>query len=293
MYIVDSPPNATVKVVKDGFAPVFCPEATVESGPASEPDPAGMTADLSGRVALVTGAAGDGIGQATVREFLAHGARVAVTDRGARRTPRVLAGLQDEYGENRVQGWVMDVADRPRAAAVFSEITAALGPVDILVNNAGINVVADVHELTPEDWDAVIAVNLSAPWYLSALVLPSMRARRGGVIVMVGSVAAYSSDALARGPYAASKAGLESLTRTIASEGGPFGIRCVGVHPGIIETDWMRDRLDAVQLKDRPVLDRLGRPEEVARVIAFLASDEASYVTGETVTVSGGFKMRP
>jgi NAD(P)-dependent dehydrogenase (short-subunit alcohol dehydrogenase family) len=257
------------------------------------PDPADTTVDFSGRVALVTGAAGDGIGQATVRELLARGARVAVTDRGARRTPRVLAELQAEYGEDRVRGWVMDVADRPRVKTVVQEVTEVLGPVDVLVNNAGINVVADVHELTPEDWDAVVAVNLSAPWYLSALVLPAMRARRQGVIVMVGSVAAYSSDALARGPYAASKAGLESLTRTIASEGGPFGIRCVGVHPGIIETGWMRDRLASVQLRDRPALDRLGRPEEVARVIGFLASDAASYVTGETVTVSGGFKMRP
>jgi NAD(P)-dependent dehydrogenase (short-subunit alcohol dehydrogenase family) len=187
----------------------------------------------------------------------------------------------------------MDVADRPRVDRVVAEVTGELGPIDILVNNAGINVVADVHELSPEDWDAVIAVNLSAPWYLSARVLPGMRDRHRGVIVMVGSVAAYASDALARGPYAASKAGLESLTRTIASEGGPFAVRCVGVHPAIIETSWMRERLAMVELKDQPVLGRLGRPDEVARVIAFLASDDASYITGETVTVGGGFKMRP
>jgi len=252
-----------------------------------------MVADLADRVALVTGAAGDGIGQATVRRLLASGARVAVTDLGPRRTARLVAELAAEHGPDRVRGWAMDVSDRARVAAVVAEVAAEMGPVDILVNNAGINVVADVHELTLGEWDSVIAVNLSGPWYLSALVLPSMRERRRGVIVMVGSVAAYSSDALARGPYAASKAGLESLTRTIAGEGGPFGVRCVGVHPGIIETGWMRDNLASVQLRDWPSLDRLGQPDEVARVIVFLASDEASYVTGETVTVGGGFKMRP
>ena len=252
-----------------------------------------MVLDLADRVALVTGAAGDGIGQATVRRFLALGARVAVTDRGPHRTPAVVADLTAEYGADKVRGWVMDVSDRARVTQVVGEVVANLGPIDILVNNAGINVVADVHELSPDDWDAVIAVNLSAPWYLSALVLPQMLDRGRGVIVMVGSVAAYATDRLARGPYAASKAGLESLTRTIAAEAGPRGVRCVGVHPGIIETPWMRDRLPAVQLKDWPSLDRLGRPDEVANVIAFLVSDDASYVTGETVTVSGGFKMRP
>lgn len=252
-----------------------------------------MSVDLADRVALITGAAGDGIGQATVRRFLARGARVAVTDRGPRRTSAVVADLTAEYGSDRVRGWVLDVSDRPRAAQVVSEVAADLGPIDILVNNAGINVVSDVHKLSTEDWDSVIAVNLSAPWYLSALVLPTMLERRHGVIVMVGSVAAYASDALARGPYAASKAGLESLTRTIAAEAGPLGVRCVGVHPGIIETGWMRDRLPRAQLKDWPSLDRLGRPDEVASVIAFLVSDDASYITGETVTVGGGFKMRP
>jgi NAD(P)-dependent dehydrogenase (short-subunit alcohol dehydrogenase family) len=252
-----------------------------------------MELDGNGPVVLVTGAAGDGIGRATVEEFLARHARVAVTDRSQRRTAAVAAELQEKYGSDRVRGWEFDVADRARARIVVDEVTATFGPVDVLVNNAGVNVVGDVHELSAEAWDQVISVNLSAPWFLSALVLPSMRERRRGIIVMVGSVAAYASDSLARGPYAASKAGLESLTRTIAAEGGPFGVRCVGVHPGIIETAWIRNRVSGVEFKDKPVLDRYGQPKEVAKVIAFLASDDASYITGETVTVSGGFKMRP
>jgi NAD(P)-dependent dehydrogenase (short-subunit alcohol dehydrogenase family) len=251
-----------------------------------------MQIDLSGRVALVTGAAGAGIGRATAELLLESGARVAITDRGATRTPRVTAELEAIYGDN-VAGWQMDVADRSRVDEVVADVARRLGPIDILVNNAGINVLGDAHELTPAEWDDVIAVNLTAPWYLSRAVLPSMRERGRGVIVNVGSVAAYASDALARGPYAASKAGLESLTRTIAGESGPYDVRCVGVHPGIISTPWMDQRIESAQLKDSPALGRLGRPDEVAEVIVFLASDAASYITGETITVGGGFKMRP
>src|SRR5262245_21077264 len=249
--------------------------------------------DVNQPVVLVTGGAGDGIGRATVDEFLARGARVAIIDRSVKRTPTVVAELQERHGEDRVRGWVADVSDRPRVKEVVGEITDAFGPIDVLVNNAGINIVGDVHDLTPDQWDSVVDVDLNAPWYLSVLVLPSMRERRRGVIVMVGSVSAYASDVLARGPYAAAKAGLESLTRTIAAEGGPFNVRCVGVHPGIIDTGWIRQFATAAQFKDAPVLGRYGTPPEVAKVIAFLASDDASYVTGETITVSGGFKMRP
>ncbi len=248
--------------------------------------------DLKDRVAFITGAAGAGIGRATAELMLASGARVAITDIGASRTPRVTAELQQRYGDS-VAGWSLDVRDRDRSTEVLKKAMDHFGPIDILVNNAGINVLGDVQDVTPAEWDDVIAVNLSAPWFLARSVLPSMRERRTGVIVNVGSVAAYSSDALARGPYAASKAGLESLTRTIAADVGRFGIRAVGVNPGIVDTPWMKERIDSVQLKDAPVLGRLAGPGEIASVIVFLASDAASYITGETVTVGGGFKMRP
>ena len=248
--------------------------------------------DLKDRVAFITGAAGAGIGRATAELMLASGARVAITDIGASRTPRVTAELQQRYGDS-VAGWSLDVRDRDRSTEVLKKAMDHFGPIDILVNNAGINVLGDVQDVTPAEWDDVIAVNLSAPWFLARSVLPSMRERRTGVIVNVGSVAAYSSDALARGPYAASKAGLESLTRTIAGDVGRFGVRAVGVNPGIVDTPWMKERIDSVQLKDAPVLGRLAGPTEIANVIVFLASDAASYVTGETVTVGGGFKMRP
>jgi 3-oxoacyl-[acyl-carrier protein] reductase len=249
--------------------------------------------ELAGAVALVTAGAGDGIGRATVERLLAAGARVAVTDRGPRRTVRVVEELAARHDDGAVAGWQLDVSDRTRVDVVLGEVVERLGPIDVLVNNAGINVLGDTHDLAPDDWDRVLAVNLSAPWYLAKGVLPSMRERGRGVIVNVGSVAAYASDALARGPYAASKAGLESLTRTIAGESGPFGVRCVGVNPGIIESEWIRERIETAQLKDSPALGRLGRPTEVADVIVFLAGDGASYITGETVTVGGGFKMRP
>jgi glucose 1-dehydrogenase len=251
------------------------------------PSPCGI--DLTGAVALVTGA-GRGIGRATAARLLEAGASVATVDISGTRSAAVVAELAAEFGD-RMAGWRADVADRSEIDAVLGAVTERFGPIDILVNNAGINVLGDAHTIDPDAWDRVVAVNLTAPWYIMRKTLPQMYALRRGVIVNVGSVGAYASDALARGPYAATKAGLESLTRSVAEEAGPFGVRCVGVHPGVIATPWMDERIDGTPLKETPALGRNGRPEEVAEVIAFLVSDGASYVTGETVVIGGGFKM--
>lgn len=249
------------------------------------------TSTLDGRVALVTGA-GRGIGLATAERLLDGGAVVATIDISGTRCGTFERELSERFGD-RVAAWRADVADRPAVDVALSAIVERFGPIDIVVNNAGINVLGDAHTLTVDEWQRVVDVNLTAPWYLMRQTLPSMYERRRGVIVNVGSVAAYASDALARGPYAATKAGLESLTRSVAEEAGPFGVRCVGVHPGVIATPWMDERIDGTTLKDTPSVGRNGRPEEVAELIAFLASDAASYITGETVVISGGFKMHP
>jgi NAD(P)-dependent dehydrogenase (short-subunit alcohol dehydrogenase family) len=248
--------------------------------------------DLGGRVALVTGAAGAGIGKATARRLLAEGAAVAVTDVHERRTNETVAELAEQHGD-RVIGILMDAGDRGQIDAALDEITARLGPVDILVNNAAVNVLKPVGEMSPEEWDWATAINLSGPWYLCRKVLPSMQERGRGWIVNVTSVAGYIHGTN-EGPYAGAKAALHQLTRTIATEYGPDGIRCNAVAPGIIAT-WFIEQ-HAPRLKEeipRTPVRRLGTPEDIAAVVAWLCSDESSFVTGECINASGGWYMRP
>jgi NAD(P)-dependent dehydrogenase (short-subunit alcohol dehydrogenase family) len=248
---------------------------------------------FEGRVALVTGAAGDGIGQATARRLLEEGARVAVTDNHERRTRAVGEELAGKFGDDRVCDVVLDVADRASIDAGLAEAQARLGTIDIVVNNAAINVLTEVAEMEPADWDYTMAVDLSGPWYLTRALLPGMYELGRGAIVTITSVAGYLGGGR-EGPYAAAKAALHSLTRTLALEGGPRGVRANAVAPGIIESKFIAKHRDnfTAEIAKTP-LRRLGLPEDVAAVVAFLVSDDAAYVTGETITVSGGWYMRP
>jgi len=248
---------------------------------------------LRDRVALVTGAAGDGIGQATARRLLHDGARVVVTDVHERRTAAVAESLAGEYGAGRVVGMPLDVGDRAAIDDVIGRVERDVGPVAVLVNNAAVNVLTEVADMDPADWDRTMAVDLSGPWYLCRAVLPGMYDAGWGSIVNVTSVAGFLGGGR-EGPYAAAKAALHSLTRTLALEGGPRGVRANAVAPGIIESKFIakhRERFD--EEAERTPLRRLGSPAEVASVVSFLCSDDASFVTGETITVSGGWYMRP
>ena len=247
----------------------------------------------TGRVVLVTGAAGDGIGQATARRFLDDGATVVVTDSHEGRTASVTAALTETYGDGRAIGLPLDVGDRDAIDATVGEVLARLGRIDVLVNNAAINVLTEVDRMDPADWDRTMAVDLSGPWYLCRAVLPGMYERGSGAIVNVTSVAGFLGGGR-EGPYAAAKAALHSLTRTLALEGGPRGVRANCVAPGIIESKFIvKHRASFDGEVEKTPLRRLGLPSEVASVVAFLCSDDASYVTGETITVSGGWYMRP
>ncbi len=247
--------------------------------------------ELEGRVALVTGAAGEGIGKATARRLLELGAAVAVTDSHERRTKETAEALAAEFG-GRVAGFTLDVGNRDQIASVCDAVEASLGPIDILVNNAAINVLMPVSEYSQEDWDRVIEVDLTGCFVLIRRLLPGMKQRGRGSIVNVTSIAAFIGNAR-EGPYAAAKAALHSLARSVAVEGGPFGVRANAVAPGIIESRFVsKDAARYEALAAQAPLRRIGRAEEVAEAIVFLASERSSYVTGEVLNVSGGWYMR-
>ncbi len=252
-----------------------------------------MTAPLAGRVALVTGAAGDGIGQAADRRLAGLGASVALNDIHERRCKAVAADI-GAGSEAPVGPYVFDIADRAAVDDALSAATAELGPIDILVNNAAINVQGSIFDYDPDDFQRVIAVDLTACWYLMRAVVPGMRDRGWGNIVNVTSVAAYIGGRGHEGPYGAAKAALHDLTRSVAIEGGPHGIRCNAVAPGIVHSkfvDKYRERFEP-EIENTP-LRRHADPVDVANVIAFLVSEDARHITGEVVTVSGGWYLRP
>jgi len=251
-----------------------------------------MSAAFEGRVALVTGAAGDGIGKAIARRLAAGGASVVVTDIHERRTQETTEALRQEFGD-RILGYAYDVADRERADTILSDVAARWSPVDVLVNNAAENVLAPISEYTPVDWQRGIDVNLTGCFHLIQRALPAMTERGWGSIVNITSVAAWLAGGGREGPYAASKAALHSLTRSVAWEAGPHGVRCNAVAPGIIHSKFVdKYSRDFDREIDKTPLRRIGDAEEVADVVAFLVSDESSFVTGEIINVSGGWYMR-
>jgi NAD(P)-dependent dehydrogenase (short-subunit alcohol dehydrogenase family) len=251
-------------------------------------------AEFGGKVALVTAAAGKGVGQATARRLAAGGANVVVTDIHARRTAEVAGAIAADYPDVTVLGLPLDAGDRNQIDGVVAQVTGALGPVQVLVNNAAVNVIGSIFDYRPEDWDWVMRVNLSGPWYLCRTVMPLMREAGGGVIVNVGT---YAPDVGGNGieaPYAISKGGLNVLTRSCAHEGGPYGIRSVCVSMGMVRGTKFID--DHPELLERPdalgPLGTLPTADEIADVIAFLASDRAAHITGEIMNVAGGAYMR-
>ena len=247
---------------------------------------------FAGRVALVTGAAGSGIGKATARRLAAEGASVVVTDVHPGRTATTVDELRAEFPEVRVVGHVMDAGDLAAIDDVVAAVAADLGPIDLLVNNAAVNVLGLVVDYDPADWDRVIAVDLTGCWYLSKAVMPAMIERGRGSVVNISSVASSLGGGGTEGPYAAAKAGLQSLTRTVAAEGGPYGIRANAIAVGIVWTKFVEKHADRLAPEaERTPLRRLGNPEEIAAVVAWLASDESSFVTGATINASGGWYM--
>jgi len=245
---------------------------------------------FTGKVAVITGAGG-GIGAATATRLASEGAAVALLDLTA---PQHLV---EKIGEipGIARAYACDVTDEPEVQAVFARIAADLGAPHILVNNAGITRDNLLFKLRKPDWDAVIAVNLTGAYLCAHAAQQYMVAQRYGKIVSLSSRSALGARGQAN--YAAAKAGIQALTATLAIELGPFNITVNAVAPGYIATAMTAATASRVgstpeehqrAAAERTPLGRVGQPEEIAAVIAFLAADDASYVSGQTIYVNGG-----
>ncbi len=248
--------------------------------------------DFKGKVAVVTGG-GSGIGKACAREFSENNAAVAVVDRDPKAGRETALELKSKGGE--VEFFQVDVSSRSEVESLVPRIVSAFGGIDMLVSNAGIQRYGTVTTTSEEEWDEVMNINLKGAFLMSKYFIPKMIERGGGSIVIVGSV--QSVGAVRNSVhYVVSKHGLLGLTRCIALDYGKENIRANCVLPGAINTPMLRwsINLDSNPARveqacnDLHIRGKMGRPEEVAHVIVFLASDLASFMTGSPVMVEGG-----
>ena len=243
-----------------------------------------MTAiDLGGKTAFVTGST-RGIGLAIARALHAAGARVAIVGRDQARAQAVAT----ELGE-RAAGVACDVAHADQVEAAIAAAEKALGPIDIMVNNAGLTRDNILLRLTDADWDAVLDANLKGAFHTTRAVIKGMMKRRSGRIVNITSIVGLTGNK-GQANYAASKAGLIGFTKSVAKEYASRGVLANCVAPGFIETDMTAALPDEARatLLQGIALGRLGRPEDVAGAVLFLASDLSGYVTGQVLVVDGG-----
>lgn len=241
---------------------------------------------LNDKVAVVTGG-GRGIGRGITDKLLAAGARVLVAQRQQ---------LDDTLNDNPNVAWSRaDLSDRQAPYAIAQAVEEAFGGADILVNNAGFMFERSLDDMTEEDWDRMMVVNMRAPVFLAKALLAQMRRRGGGSIINIGSIEGIGANPW-HAAYCGSKAGVHGFTRALAIDLGSDGIRCNAIAPGWIDSDLSNDYIEAQPdpeqarrelLRLHPV-GRTGEPGDIGAVVVFLASDEAAFITGQVMVVDGG-----
>ena len=242
---------------------------------------------LKDKIAVVTGGS-RGIGRAIAEIFAENGASVAVLGTGES-ILSASAEIREKSGAD-VRGYICDVTDAAAVKSVFSRITAEFGSVDILVNNAGITRDRLMMSMKPEDFDAVLSVNLRGAFLCTKEVYPIFAKKRGGRILNISSVSGITGNA-GQTNYSASKAGMIGMTKAIARELAPRGVTCNAIAPGFVETDMTAAFAENTVLRDSIPLKRFANPEEIAALALFLASDAAGYITGEVIRIDGGMAM--
>lgn len=244
---------------------------------------------LSNKISIITGAA-NGIGLAAARKFADEGASVILCDIDSQQVENAAQAIRDNGGD--ASGFAVNVTDRDGIAAMVQQVHTRFGRIDVLVNNAGITRDARLVKMTEAQFDAVINVNLKGVFNCTQAVAEIMLAQGSGSIINTSSVSGTFGN-FGQSNYAAAKAGIIGLTKTWARELGAKGVRVNTVVPGSIATSILDTVPEAVlkQIEQACWLRRIGQPEELANVYAFLASDEASYVNGATIEVSGGVSL--
>ncbi len=244
---------------------------------------------LTGKVAAITGGA-RGIGHSTAVKFAAEGARVAVCDINPELTQLTLAEIRSKGGE--AEGFQVDVTDKKQIATMVDSVMAKWGRIDCVVNNAGIVMDAQLKNMTDDQFDKVIDINLKGVYNCTRAVVGIMLAQQSGVILTTSSIVGLYGN-FGQTNYAASKFAVIGMTKTWAKELGRKGIRAVAVCPGFVATPILKQMPERVlaDMAAKVPCGRLGLPEEVANVFAFLASDEASYINGAVISVDGGMTL--
>jgi gluconate 5-dehydrogenase len=250
-----------------------------------------FTLDLSGRVALVTGAA-RGLGLAIAGGLVRAGALVVLNGRDTAALERARREVDPDGSRTDVQAF--DVTDRAAVREGVAAIEARHGAIDVLVNNAGIQRRHPIAEFPMEDWDAILATNLTAPFLVAQAVIPGMQKRGRGSIINIASLMSELGRPTIV-PYTAAKGGVRQLTRGLATELGPAGIRVNAIAPGYFMTEMNRALIDNKPfdewVRGRTPMRRWGDPQGLAGIAVFLASDAASYLTGQTIFVDGGMSV--